>query len=212
MLSIRLWRHQPDSTWLFFGHCSKLNFVFLNWRIVPVEQTISFFPWFFNWRERSADTEPGAPPPPLRVTCWRCWRPGEPLWGGGGWPGRGWVWGREGRAVRGGGGEDWVLTWAPLNHDAGRASLNWLGPVTALRGRRPRPPHPAGPKSRALGKSSLMKRKVKTFTLDLGIWDLSSRLTFWKLDRLEKEKSLVREHLRELVLSEETAETPVNAK
>ena len=46
-------------------------------------------------------------------------------------------------------------------------------------------------------------------TLDLGIWDLSSRLTFWKLDRLEKEKSLVSEHLRELVLSEETAETPI---
>ena len=41
---------------------------------------------------------------------------------------------------------------------------------------------------------------------------MSSRLTFWKLDRLEKEKSLVREHLRELVLSEETAETPVNTK
>ena len=50
---------------------------------------------------------------------------------------------------------------------------------------------------------------VVCITLDLGIWDLSSRLTFWKLERLEKEKSLVREHLRELVLSEETAETPI---
>ena len=48
-----------------------------------------------------------------------------------------------------------------------------------------------------------------TLTFDLGICDLSSRLTFWKLDKLEKEKSLVSEHLREEVLSEETAETPV---
>ena len=31
---------------------------------------------------------------------------------------------------------------------------------------------------------------------------------FWE----EKDKSLVSEHLRELALSEETAETPVNAK
>jgi len=51
-----------------------------------------------------------------------------------------------------------------------------------------------------------LEPKLELF--DLGIWDLSSRFTFWKLDRLEKEKSLVSEHLRELVLSEETAETP----
>ena len=34
------------------------------------------------------------------------------------------------------------------------------------------------------------------------------RLTFWKLDRLEKEKSLASEHFLEEQLSEETADMP----
>ena len=48
--------------------------------------------------------------------------------------------------------------------------------------------------------------------MDLGNLDLSSKFTFWKLDKLDKEKSLVIEHLRELVLSEETEETPGEKK
>ena len=69
------------------------------------------------------------------------------------------------------------------------------------------------PKLELCTKNCLNKElELSISTFDLGIWDLSSRFTFWKLDRLEKEKSLVSEHLRELVLSEETAETPVNMK
>jgi hypothetical protein len=44
--------------------------------------------------------------------------------------------------------------------------------------------------------------------LERGIWDLLSRLTFWKLERLEKEKSLVSDDFLEAALSEDTAETP----
>lgn len=44
--------------------------------------------------------------------------------------------------------------------------------------------------------------------MDLGIWDLLSRFTFWKFERLEKEKSLAREDFLEDELSEDTADTP----
>jgi hypothetical protein len=37
-----------------------------------------------------------------------------------------------------------------------------------------------------------------------------SRLTFWKLERLEKEKSLLSEDFREAALSEDTADTPAH--
>ena len=46
------------------------------------------------------------------------------------------------------------------------------------------------------------------FTFERGIWDLLSRLTFWKFDKLEKEKSRAREDFLEQELSEDTAETP----
>jgi hypothetical protein len=46
--------------------------------------------------------------------------------------------------------------------------------------------------------------------LERGIWDLLSRLTFWKLERLEKEKSLLREDFLEAALSEDTADTPAH--
>jgi hypothetical protein len=45
-------------------------------------------------------------------------------------------------------------------------------------------------------------------TLERGIWDLLSRLTFWKLERLEKEKSRLSEDFLEAALSEDTADTP----
>jgi len=43
---------------------------------------------------------------------------------------------------------------------------------------------------------------------DLGICDLFSKLTFWKFERLEKEKSLDREDFLELVDSEDTVDMP----
>ena len=155
-----LWRQAPDSAWLFPGYSSKLKFIFLDWRIAPFKQTFGFFPRFLNWRERGADTEPGAPPvgiDPLRVGGWRCWWPRRPC---GGRPGRGWFRGRERRAQgRGDWREDRVLAWAPLYLDCGRAALDRLGAVSALRGRRPGPPYSAGPKARALGKLFLIKTK-----------------------------------------------------
>ena len=151
-MQLIMWRHAPNSTWLFLGHSGKLKFIFLDWRIAPFKQTLSFFPRFLNWWERGADTEPGAPSvgvDPLRVRGGRCWRPRGP---GRGWPGRGWVWGRERRAQGGGdGGENRVLAGA-LYLDCGRASFHRLWSVTTLWGRRPGPPHSARPKARALGK------------------------------------------------------------
>ena len=49
---------------------------------------------------------------------------------------------------------------------------------------------------------------VFLFTFDLGICDLLRRFTFWKLERLEKEKSRANEDFLEDALSDDTAETP----
>jgi len=54
----------------------------------------------------------------------------------------------------------------------------------------------------------LALREQKLPLFERGIWDLLSRFTFWKFDKLEKEKSLASDDLREQELSEDTAETP----
>jgi hypothetical protein len=54
----------------------------------------------------------------------------------------------------------------------------------------------------------LVLREQKLPLFERGIWDLLSRFTFWKFDKLEKEKSRASEDLREQELSEDTAETP----
>ena len=46
--------------------------------------------------------------------------------------------------------------------------------------------------------------------MDLGIWDLLSRFTFWKFERDEKENSFEKEDFLEHPLSEDTEETPGN--
>jgi len=63
---------------------------------------------------------------------------------------------------------------------------------------------PKGDGERAL--LDLLEQKLPLF--ERGICDLLSRFTFWKFDKLEKEKSRASEDLREQELSEDTAETP----
>ena len=54
-----------------------------------------------------------------------------------------------------------------------------------------------------------VKNNEPCCTFERGIWDLLSRFTFWKLERLEKEKeSRLSEDFLEAALSEDTADTP----